>query len=49
MAALLANLGIAVAKFVAFVVAIVLFTLGGVFSMVEGYEKLRHPEELGSA
>ncbi len=35
--------------FWAFVVAIVLFTLGGVFSMFEGYEKLKHPEELGSA
>ena len=34
--------------FWAFVVAIVLFTLGGAFSMFEGYEKLRHPEELGS-
>jgi len=34
--------------FWAFVVAIVLFMLGGVFSMYEGYEKLRHPEELGS-
>ncbi len=34
--------------FWAFVVAIVLFTLGGAFSMFEGYEKLKHPEELGS-
>jgi cation diffusion facilitator family transporter len=34
--------------FWAFVVAIVLFTLGGVFSMFEGYEKMKHPEELGS-
>jgi cation diffusion facilitator family transporter len=34
--------------FWAFVVAIVLFTLGGAFSMFEGYEKLRHPEELSS-
>jgi cation diffusion facilitator family transporter len=33
--------------FWSFVVAIVLFTLGGVFSMFEGYEKLRHPEHLG--
>ncbi len=35
--------------FWAFVVAVVLFTLGGVFSIMEGYEKFRHPEELGSA
>lgn len=35
--------------FWSFVVAIVLFTLGGAFSMFEGYEKLKHPEELGSA
>lgn len=34
--------------FWAFVVAVVLFTLGGVFSMFEGYEKFRHPEELES-
>ncbi|MDQ3569170.1 MAG: cation diffusion facilitator family transporter [Actinomycetota bacterium] len=34
--------------FWSFVVAIVLFTLGGVFSIFEGYEKLRHPEHLGS-
>lgn len=34
--------------FWSFVVAVVLFTLGGVFSMVEGYEKLKHPEELNS-
>ena len=47
MAALVANAGIAVAKLVAFIVAIVLFTLGGVFSIFEGYEKLRHPEDLG--
>jgi len=32
----------------AFVVAVVLFTLGGLFSMFEGYEKLRRPQELGS-
>jgi cation diffusion facilitator family transporter len=34
--------------FWSFVVAVVLFTLGGVFSMIEGYEKLRHPHELSS-
>ena len=34
--------------FWSFVVALVLFSLGGVFSLVEGYEKLRHPSELGS-
>jgi cation diffusion facilitator family transporter len=83
-AALLANMGIAVAKFVgflltgassmlaeafhsvadsgnqamlliggrlarycaAFLVAVVLFTLGSLFSLYEGYQKLRHPHEL---
>ncbi|MFN2557251.1 MAG: cation diffusion facilitator family transporter [Nitriliruptorales bacterium] len=35
--------------FWAFVVSVVLFTLGGLFSMFEGVEKLRHPHELTSA
>ena len=30
----------------AFMVAIVLFSLGGIFSMLEGIEKLQHPHEL---
>ena len=34
--------------FWAFVVAMVLFTLGGVFSVFEGIEKIRHPHELES-
>jgi cation diffusion facilitator family transporter len=32
--------------FWAFVVAVVLFTLGSLFALFEGYEKLRHPHEL---
>jgi cation diffusion facilitator family transporter len=32
--------------FWSFVVALVLFSLGSLFSLFEGYEKLRHPEEL---
>lgn len=35
--------------FWAFVVALVLFSLGGLFAVYEGVEKLRHPHELGSA
>ena len=35
--------------FYAFVVAFVLFSLGGLFSIFEGVEKLRHPHELESA
>ena len=35
--------------FWAFIVALVLFLLGGVFAIVEGVEKLRHPHELESA
>jgi len=35
--------------FYAFVVAFVLFTLGGVFSVFEGVDKLRHPHVLESA
>ena len=35
--------------FYAFVVAFVLFSLGGVFSIFEGVDKLRHPHELQSA
>jgi cation diffusion facilitator family transporter len=35
--------------FYAFVVAFVLFTLGGVFSIYEGIDKLRHPHEVESA
>jgi len=35
--------------FYSFVVAFVLFSLGGVFSVFEGVEKLRHPHELESA
>ncbi len=34
--------------FWAFVVSVVLFTLGGLFSIIEGVEKLRHPHELTS-
>jgi len=34
--------------FWAFMVAVVLFTIGCVFSMYEGVEKLRHPHEVGS-
>jgi cation diffusion facilitator family transporter len=33
--------------FWAFVVALVLFSLGGVFAIVEGIDKLRHPHEVG--
>jgi cation diffusion facilitator family transporter len=32
----------------AFIVSIVLFTVGGLFAMYEGYHKLTHPEELES-
>jgi cation diffusion facilitator family transporter len=35
--------------FWAFVVAVVLFTLGAVFAVMEGIEKLRHPHEVESA
>ncbi len=35
--------------FYAFVVAVVLFTVGAVFSLYEGYHKISHPEELTSA
>ncbi len=35
--------------FWSFVVALVLFTLGGVFALYEGIEKLRHPHEIESA
>lgn len=34
--------------FWSFVVALVLFSLGGLFALYEGYEKLRHPHELES-
>jgi cation diffusion facilitator family transporter len=34
--------------FAAFLVAVVLFTLGSLFSLYEGYQKLRHPHELQS-
>ncbi len=34
--------------FWSFIVALVLFTLGGVFSVYEGYFKLNHPEELNA-
>ena len=34
--------------FWAFVVALVLFTMGGLFSIVEGVDKLRYPHELNS-
>jgi cation diffusion facilitator family transporter len=33
----------------AFLVAVVLFTVGGLFAVYEGYEKIRHPHELDSA
>ena len=32
--------------FAAFLVAVVLFTLGSLFSLYEGYQKLRHPHQL---
>ncbi|WP_432838735.1 cation diffusion facilitator family transporter [Dactylosporangium sp. CA-092794] len=32
----------------AFIVSIVLFTLGGLFALYEGYHKITHPEELSS-
>jgi cation diffusion facilitator family transporter len=35
--------------FAAFLVAVILFTLGSLFSLYEGYDKLRHPHELESA
>jgi cation diffusion facilitator family transporter len=35
--------------FAAFLVAVILFTLGSLFSLYEGYEKLRHPHPLESA
>ncbi len=35
--------------FWAFVVALVLFTLGGLFALYEGIDKLRHPHELDNA
>ena len=35
--------------FYAFIVAFVLFSLGGVFSIYEGVDKLRHPHEVESA
>ncbi|MGP4021770.1 cation diffusion facilitator family transporter [Actinomadura sp. 3N407] len=35
--------------FYAFVVAVVLFTVGAVFSLYEGYHKISHPEEIKSA
>jgi cation diffusion facilitator family transporter len=38
----------AVRYFFAFIVAFVLFSLGGVFSLFEGIEKLRHPHEVES-
>ena len=34
--------------FYAFVVALVLFSVGALFALYEGYEKLRHPHELDS-
>ncbi|TDB97773.1 cation diffusion facilitator family transporter [Actinomadura sp. 7K534] len=34
--------------FYAFVVAVVLFTIGAMFSLYEGYHKISHPEELKS-
>lgn len=33
----------------AFLVAVVLFTVGGLFAIYEGYDKIRHPHELESA
>jgi cation diffusion facilitator family transporter len=38
----------AVRYFYAFIVAFVLFSLGGIFSLFEGIEKLRHPHEVES-
>lgn len=35
--------------FYAFVVALVLFSLGSLFALFEGYQKVRHPHELESA
>ena len=35
--------------FWAFVVALVLFSMGGLFALYEGIEKLRHPHEVESA
>jgi cation diffusion facilitator family transporter len=35
--------------FWSFVVALVLFSLGGMFALFEGYEKLRHPHETDNA
>lgn len=35
--------------FWSFVVALLIFTLGGVFAIYEGVEKIRHPEQIGSA
>ncbi|MGH3443579.1 MAG: cation diffusion facilitator family transporter [Nitriliruptorales bacterium] len=35
--------------FWSFIVALVLFTFGGLFALFEGIEKLRHPHELGPA
>lgn len=35
--------------FWSFIVALVLFTLGGLFALFEGIEKLRHPHEIGPA
>src|SRR5687767_9696608 len=35
--------------FWAFIVALVLFSLGGAFAMFEGVEKIRHPHEIESA
>ena len=35
--------------FWAFVVALVLFTLGGLFALYEGIEKIRHPQEIDGA
>lgn len=34
--------------FWAFVVSVVLFSVGGLFSIYEGYEKIHHPEEISS-
>ncbi len=39
----------AVRYFYAFIVAFVLFSLGGVFSVFEGFEKLTHPHAIDSA
>jgi cation diffusion facilitator family transporter len=35
--------------FAAFLVAVILFTLGSLFSFYEGYDKLRHPHQVESA